>query len=319
MARAGFLRRMTNDTRVYLRMHSHVRSCAACRRTRKGIAPQCSRRQGSSTRGLGRTTRKKASGSCARGFPISIELNIPDAARAGKGVLVYTNGNKYEGEFLNGKRHGQGVYWVQVGSCASPPITLTRLRARPRLAPRGLRAPRGHAGGGEVQNRVQRGVGERETRGAGRGARPDLPKARPARFPRFRASALSPRPPLAADLAYLLRHAKSLPSGAASAQPQPEPLLSAASSSSFTPHLPPTLRATASSGARTAIATRGSGPAAAATARAARRTEGSSRTGLAGTSTRGSGWTTSATGSGSSRRGRTRAVRRADTRIDERS
>lgn len=52
---------------------------------------------------------------------------------------MYTNGNKYEGEFLAGKRHGQGVYWVKVGRFASgnhvdsarasalpPPASLTR-------------------------------------------------------------------------------------------------------------------------------------------------------------------------------------------------
>jgi hypothetical protein len=32
----------------------------------------------------------------------------------GKGVIVYSAGEKYEGEFKNGKRHGKGVYtWTQ--------------------------------------------------------------------------------------------------------------------------------------------------------------------------------------------------------------
>ena len=35
------------------------------------------------------------------------------ACRIGKGQLLYPSGNKYEGQFINGKRHGQGVFWVQ--------------------------------------------------------------------------------------------------------------------------------------------------------------------------------------------------------------
>jgi hypothetical protein len=30
----------------------------------------------------------------------------------GKGTLTYSNGDKYEGEWLDNKRHGFGTYWV---------------------------------------------------------------------------------------------------------------------------------------------------------------------------------------------------------------
>ena len=28
----------------------------------------------------------------------------------GRGTMVYASGSKYEGEWLNGKKHGQGIY-----------------------------------------------------------------------------------------------------------------------------------------------------------------------------------------------------------------
>ena len=30
----------------------------------------------------------------------------------GSGIHVYRNGNRYEGEWRNGKRKGQGTFWV---------------------------------------------------------------------------------------------------------------------------------------------------------------------------------------------------------------
>jgi hypothetical protein len=42
------------------------------------------------------------------------EGEMKDGVRDGKGVLQWTNGDKYEGEFKNGFREGQGVLAFQV-------------------------------------------------------------------------------------------------------------------------------------------------------------------------------------------------------------
>jgi hypothetical protein len=33
----------------------------------------------------------------------------------GRGIFVYSNGDKYEGEFANGEKHGKGAYFYSTG------------------------------------------------------------------------------------------------------------------------------------------------------------------------------------------------------------
>ena len=33
----------------------------------------------------------------------------------GKGVFTSANGDKYEGDFLNGDKHGKGIYYFSTG------------------------------------------------------------------------------------------------------------------------------------------------------------------------------------------------------------
>jgi hypothetical protein len=43
---------------------------------------------------------------------VCIHLSSPSLPfLSGKGTLTYSNGDKYEGEWLDNKRHGFGTYW----------------------------------------------------------------------------------------------------------------------------------------------------------------------------------------------------------------
>jgi hypothetical protein len=41
---------------------------------------------------------------------LSIPKSLPDGARTGRGVYVWANGSRYEGDWKDGKRMGRGVY-----------------------------------------------------------------------------------------------------------------------------------------------------------------------------------------------------------------
>ena len=85
----------------------------ACRQKSQAQKLPCFCRQGSSTSAVGNTINEKASSciirllwSCLRQ-----QHKLQDAC-AGSGTVVYSNKDKYEGDWLNGKRHGVGALWL---------------------------------------------------------------------------------------------------------------------------------------------------------------------------------------------------------------
>ena len=71
------------------------------------------------------TLEKAFYGSAQSGNVGSITINYPngdhyegetkDGKRHGKGTMIYSNGDRYEGQWKDGKRHGQGTYFYASG------------------------------------------------------------------------------------------------------------------------------------------------------------------------------------------------------------
>lgn len=86
-----------------------------CRLRSQAQKPLCFCHQEKRTVVVGSTTSEKASKLIATGFAclncITITTGHP-TSHAGSGTVVYPNKDKYEGEWLNGKRHGIGALWL---------------------------------------------------------------------------------------------------------------------------------------------------------------------------------------------------------------
>lgn len=62
---------------------------------------------------VGSTTSGKASGNLPlAALPTPLSTADLQPSGAGTGTVVYSNKDKYEGEWLNGKRHGVGALWM---------------------------------------------------------------------------------------------------------------------------------------------------------------------------------------------------------------
>lgn len=86
-----------------------------CRLRSQARKPPCFCHREKSTVVVGSTTSEKASKLIASGSAclncITISTGHP-LSHAGSGTVVYPNRDKYEGEWLNGKRHGIGALWL---------------------------------------------------------------------------------------------------------------------------------------------------------------------------------------------------------------
>ncbi len=87
----------------------------SCRLRSQAQRPPCFFHRENSTVVVGSTTSEKASKLIAVGSACLKRITISTGnllSNAGSGTVVYPNEDRYEGEWLNGKRHGIGALWL---------------------------------------------------------------------------------------------------------------------------------------------------------------------------------------------------------------